>query len=396
MQTISKMSAPTAKIVRLGDGASITVLMNGESLTLRASESQEAFDRALSALRSEDWDALYSAMRPVKSFANKVPGVTVAKDKVLWNGEELNNAISTRILDFALAGLDHTPLCKFLAKLMANPSKRAVEELYKFLEHQNLPITDNGNFLAYKGVDNDWYSKTAGTETLIQGKTKSDGYGKTKIFNGVGEVIEMHRRDVDDNASQGCSKGLHAGTEEYAKQFAGTGRMVIVEINPSDVVSIPYDCSFQKLRTCKYKVVSEYTDTLTKPLYDSSWKDDVDDIGDVEVAVVVKQPRDNKGRFMSNKTVTSQPAATTVPVTAPTPTVDTDEEDYLTFETPSSDWIKDVEWFVDNKELVINKYDGYSISHFDVPLSVAKDFEDTVSMGGSAGRYYNQHIKGSY
>ena len=46
---------------------------------------------------------------------------------------------------------------------------------------------------------------------------------------------------------------------DYAKVFAGSdGKFVIVEINPSDVVSIPSDCSGKKLRTCKYVVVEEY------------------------------------------------------------------------------------------------------------------------------------------
>jgi hypothetical protein len=418
MMNTKTMSAPTAKIVRLGDGASITVLMNGESLTLRASESQEAFDRALDALKTSNWDVLYSVMRPVKSFANKVPGVTVTSDKVLWNGDELHNAVASRILDFALAGLDHTPLCNFLAKLMSNPSKRAVEELYRFLEHKNLPITDNGNFLAYKGIGNDWYSLRGGTAKLIQGKDR-DG----KIYNGVGEVIEMARNAVDDNKDRTCSYGLHAGTEEYAKDYAGGGKLVIVEINPADVVSIPSDCNGQKLRTCKYKVVGPYTATLTKPLYKSDWKDEVDDIGEDEpvkvaqprdangrfasnkpsvpvvatpVVTTSKQPRDANGRFASNKTVAATPVAASKSTQTTVPTSTGDDEDYITFNTPTSDWIDNVEWFSDNGELIINKTDGAAIFHNNVPLSVVKDFEDYIDQGGSPGRFYNQHVKGSY
>jgi hypothetical protein len=36
------------------------------------------------------------------------------------------------------------------------------------------------------------------------------------------------------------------------------GHVLVVEIDPADVVSIPTDCNYQKLRTCKYKVVQEY------------------------------------------------------------------------------------------------------------------------------------------
>ena len=40
-----------------------------------------------------------------------------------------------------------------------------------------------------------------------------------------------------------------------------------VEIDPSDVVSVPLDCDCQKLRTAKYKVVALH-ETIERPLDD--------------------------------------------------------------------------------------------------------------------------------
>ncbi len=40
-----------------------------------------------------------------------------------------------------------------------------------------------------------------------------------------------------------------------------------VEIDPSDVVSVPLDCDCQKLRTAKYKVVALH-ETIEQPLDD--------------------------------------------------------------------------------------------------------------------------------
>jgi hypothetical protein len=54
-----------------------------------------------------------------------------------------------------------------------------------------------------------------------------------------------------------------------------------VEINPADVVSIPTDCNFQKLRTCKYKVVAEHELPLTSPVYASRYETEQD--GDVDL-----------------------------------------------------------------------------------------------------------------
>jgi hypothetical protein len=56
--------------------------------------------------------------------------------------------------------------------------------------------------------------------------------------------------------------------------------MVLVEIDPADVVSIPTDCEFQKLRTCRYKVVAECERPLDELVYESRFSTENDD--DVE------------------------------------------------------------------------------------------------------------------
>jgi len=341
-------SAPSAKIIRLGDGAFITVVMAGESLTLRASDSTSLFEKALQAFKDQDWDQLYEAMRPVKSYVEKVDGVTITSEGVFFDGEQIHSVLSQRIMDFAMAGIDHKPLCMFLQKLMNNPSRRAVKELYTFLEHQNLPITENGNFLAYKGLQEDYYSITTGTAKLLQGKVVNG-----KIYNGINAVIEMKRNDVDDNKSVGCSYGLHAGTMEYATSFA-RGRCVIVEINPADVVSIPEDCNFQKLRTCKYKVVGEFEAPLRDLCYESNFIED-DEIEDYD-----------------------------------------DFEDlYPSFSTPNSTWIDYVEYDMVNNYLNLYLKKDDTICLDDVPLHVFEEFNDHVLCGGSAGEFYHS-IKDKY
>jgi hypothetical protein len=366
MQNTNKniVNAPSAKMIRLGDGAYVQVFMNGESLTVRQSENPDAFDAALKALKANDWDVLYSAMRPVKSFVKKVGGVTIDANGVYFNGKQMHNALTRRIMEFAQNGLDHQPMCLFLGKLMDNPSSRAVEELYNFLEYQNLPITDNGNILAYKGVKNDWYSITSGKVTLLQGKEVGGC-----IYNGVGEVIEIPRNQVNDNADVGCSYGLHAGTLEYARDFGRGGRLVIVEINPADVVSIPKDCSHQKLRCSKYKVVGEYTAALDKPLYQSQWVDaDTDSCYDEDSCCSTGGDCDG--------------TCGSVPVE-------------FEFETLNSDWIDNVV-FYQNNELEINTLEGSSIVLQGVPRRVAEDFRDTVADGGSAGAYYHRWLRDKY
>lgn len=271
------MNAPTANIFNPSPvGGFLTVVYDGKPLTIRSDNPN--FDAAKDAFKAQEWETLRNIINPtiaVAAATAKFEAIEVRDNAVFYEGEPVNGVIVDRILAFQQEGLDFLPLVKFLAKLMLNPSKRAVDELYTFLEHQNLPITESGNFLAYKGLLSDFYSITSGKVKLLKGTANESG----QIFNGIGEEIEIPRNQVDDNKDRGCSYGLHAGTLEYASSFA-QGKLVIVEIDPSYVVSIPTDCSFQKLRTAAYKVVDEYTGALVRPVYASRYSTPSDQIVD--------------------------------------------------------------------------------------------------------------------
>jgi hypothetical protein len=80
---------------------------------------------------------------------------------------------------------------------------------------------------------------------------------------------------------------LHIGSYDYANSWAGDGgKLLLVEFDPQDAVSVPDDSSFQKLRVAKYKVVADITDTrkelekavyeANKPIYGSNEDEGVD------------------------------------------------------------------------------------------------------------------------
>jgi len=74
--------------------------------------------------------------------------------------------------------------------------------------------------------------------------------------NSVGNVLEMPRNEVDADKDRTCSTGLHFCSYDYLKSFHGE-RVVVLKINPKDVVSIPSDYNNSKGRTCRYEVVDE-------------------------------------------------------------------------------------------------------------------------------------------
>ena len=215
----------------------------------------------LEALPTATEDELLELVDIEKAIATFSQGqVSIINGKVMFEGEEVHGSISKRIIEFMSKGLPFQPLVKFLENLMENPSMQSQQELYDFLEHENLPVTEDGCFLAYKAVNSDFKDKWRGT-----------------FDNNVGQVCEMRRAKVDDNRGRGCSAGLHAGALNYVANYGSVDagdNIVIVKINPEDVVSVPSDCNCEKLRTCKYEVVGLYQGELPKPLYKAEFEAD--------------------------------------------------------------------------------------------------------------------------
>jgi hypothetical protein len=222
---------------------------------------------ALPTATSDELVELVDIEKAVASFSDGL--VEIKNGKVFYEDEEVHGSISKRILEFMSKGLPFQPLVNFLNNLMENPSMQSQQELYDFLEHEHLPITEDGHFLAYKAVRSDYMDKYAG-----------------KFDNRVGQVCKMTRSKVDDNRSVGCSQGLHAGALNYVAGYGSADagdHIMIVKINPRDVVSVPSDCNHEKLRTCMYEVVGEYQGELLKPLYKADFSEDTYDDEDEDI-----------------------------------------------------------------------------------------------------------------
>jgi hypothetical protein len=244
----------------------IKVIADGKDYFVSA--TSPLYAKAFDAFKAKDWESFIHAVDPavkIKSLFAKYETVEV-KDGLLYvDGDVVDSIVSERLIQMLSNEVDVLPVLKFVYRLRLNPSSRAVNELYTFLEHKCLPLTESGTFLAYKAVRPNYHDKHTG-----------------KFDNSVGNVLEMPRNKVDDNKDVGCSYGFHASTLEYASGFAcENDKIVLVEIDPADVVSIPVDCEFQKLRTCRYKIVGEFERPLTEPLYESRFVTENDDDVDV-------------------------------------------------------------------------------------------------------------------
>jgi hypothetical protein len=220
---------------------SITVFVDGKSYTIN--KQAHTFNLVLKAVKENDLVALRNAVNIrqgiVDGLSKTSSKVRIEGSNIFYNDREVTGLVASRIFEVIRLGLDVTPMVKFLENLMANPSKRAVDELFGFMEACNLPITSDGHFLAYKRVREDYKDVHSGS-----------------LDNSVGKVLSMERNLVDEDKNNTCSYGLHFCSYDYLRHFGGS-RIVVLKINPADVVAIPADYNNSKGRTCKYEVVDE-------------------------------------------------------------------------------------------------------------------------------------------
>ena len=250
---------------------SLTIFLDGKPYTLRKDHAN--FHLARKAILDGETDKLGDLVDIQRAVEDFVQGDIEVKDEVVYyKGHRLHGVVVDKLLEMLRAGLkDSAPITNFIARLQANPSANSVAELYTFLGYKNLATTPEGKVLGYKGVQHDLWSTTGNADTIVvQGKTNE----RHQILNEVGATIEVARRCVDDNKDNHCSFGLHIGSYDYANDWAGeSGRLLVVEFDPADAVSVPTDSNFQKLRVSKYKVIGDITDTrkeLNRPVYEAN------------------------------------------------------------------------------------------------------------------------------
>jgi hypothetical protein len=244
--------------------AGIVLFLDNKPVKLEKGSSQyakiiEAFDLP----ENEQEAAIRKALEKTAERAEK-NGFKISPEEVSYKGETLPKALAEKVRSIHREGLPLNLFEKFWQNIQDNPSSSSVRELYDFLAYKELPITDDGCFLAYKGLESDFWSISGNKDTKVV-KGQIDNHGR--ILNSVGAEIEVKRRDVDDNRDNHCSFGLHVGSLDYARGFA-RGSVVVVKVNPKDVVSVPTDYNCQKCRVSAYKVVSVFEQEIKAPVVD--------------------------------------------------------------------------------------------------------------------------------
>lgn len=272
--------------IMTADGVSL--YLNGKSFN--ADKSHPKYNDIIQAIRDQAFDAIPSLINVAIAVKDYAFGSAVEVDAdaglVIYKGEPLRGYLVERILAMMHDGFNIKPMTMYLENLMQNPSKRSVDELHGFNEYGRMPITDDGCFIAYKRI-NGWYDTYTG-KVLNKPAHLLDNDDLAKLPYTVNNVtvelvdgaltVSMPRNKVDDVAERTCSYGLHFCSQEYLKSFSGD-KIVVLKINPADVVSIPTDYNNTKGRCAKYQVIDVLSeeefnkamnvDVFQTPVYDT-------------------------------------------------------------------------------------------------------------------------------
>jgi hypothetical protein len=176
---------------------------------------------------------------------------------VYYNSAPVHNSIQERIEQFFEKNIQYDPLLRLMENIYRNLSPRAITEVFPFLEAKCLPITPDGCFIGYKVViyrDGHLWDKRTG-----------------KVRNDIGDKPYMDRGKTADWGIE-CGQGFHVGNLAYSGPHGWffdhneNERIILVKVNPKDVVSVPEDES-DKLRCNTYEVIGMYNHDLVDPVF---------------------------------------------------------------------------------------------------------------------------------
>lgn len=154
--------------------------------------------------------------------------VCIKTGSVSYHGEQIVGNLASRIVAAANMG-DATifdRLTKFTAKLYKNPSYRAINQLYAFIEATDIEISDSGDVICYKRVRNNFHDIYSG-----------------KLDYSVGNTVKIARNLVDENPKHTCAPGLHVCSMSYLPYYSSTHDDQIIQclVSPEHFVAIPED-----------------------------------------------------------------------------------------------------------------------------------------------------------
>lgn len=227
----------------IGSESFITVVTPDGSVRT-VDSSHPNFNKAYEYVKKGEIDKVLILIDTKKALSSYSKGdITIIGGKMLYKDVVFDTDITKRIIREMYNNRPFDHLIAFFERLMQNPSRDAVYQLYGFLVHNDIELTDDGYFLAWKRVNENYTDMYTG-----------------EIDNSLGKIVSVPRNTVDENKYETCSFGLHVAAKQYLPSY-GNGKGVIIQckVDPADVVSIPVEYGNAKMRVCRYEVMKDVT-----------------------------------------------------------------------------------------------------------------------------------------
>ena len=222
----------------------INCYIDGEVIT--ADRKHPAFDEAFKILiETNDVIRAASMLSIKKAIETYVKGdIKIIGNTLTYKDVVLDTNMTRRVVEMWKNSEDITTMINFLIRLVKNPRREAVYELFDFLKHNDIKITEDGYFLAYKRISDDYTDIWTGT-----------------FDNSIGASPRMEPFEVDADRNNECSYGLHVASAGYIPHYScrENDRVIMVKVDPANVVAIPEGYDHAKLRTWTYDVIKEVT-----------------------------------------------------------------------------------------------------------------------------------------
>ena len=243
MQKVIKVDNKVTVLLENGDFVEREVTDEEFKKVLEAQSDDEVL-RILCPKYSEVVDSRNKALSMVEKLRqSKI--LRVKNDTIYWDNVSSLSVpveLAEAIVD---AELEHNDLKistyrNFWTLMSLNPDKECRKNLYWFLQLHGLKLAKCGFFVAYRNVDT----------TEEEGVYTDHHSHSTRIT--IGNVVTLDRNKCDCDSSIECSRGLHCASGKWLKRnyFGSVGLACLV--NPADVVAVPHNSEYGKLRTCAY------------------------------------------------------------------------------------------------------------------------------------------------
>lgn len=243
MQKIIKVDNKVTVLLENGDFIEREITDEEFKKVLEAQSDDEVL-RILCPEYSEIVDSRNKALSMVEKLRQS-KFLRVKNDTIYWDNVSSLSVpveLAEAIVD---AELEHNDLKistyrNFWTLMSLNPDEECRKNLYWFLQLHGLKLAKCGFFVAYRNVDT----------TEEEGVYTDHHSHSTRIT--IGNVVTLDRNKCDCDSSIECSRGLHCASGKWLKRnyFGSVGLACLV--NPADVVAVPHNSEYGKLRTCAY------------------------------------------------------------------------------------------------------------------------------------------------